>query len=184
MSAPLTTQGTILGTIQYMAPEQIEGRDADARSDVWAFGCVLYELIAGRRAFEGSTPASAMAAILEREPVPFTPTRASLPPRLWDIIRTCLEKNPDDLSWDKFETFAALVAQANQRTQVLVYSRGSWSDEAARQWIAGMEQRFPPLKGRIDALRVNLERPTFRNPDTAAEILQLVVKLLGLEKAT
>jgi hypothetical protein len=90
-----------------------------------------------------------------------------------------------DLSWDKFETFAALVAQANPRTKVLVYSRGSWSDEAARrQWIAGMEQRFPPLKGRIDALRVNLERPTFRNPDTAAEILQVVVKLLGLAKAT
>ena len=58
---------------------------------------------------------------------------------------------------------------------MLVYSRGSWSDEAARrQWIAGMEQQFPPLKGRIDALSVNLERPTFRNPDTAAEIRQLV----------
>jgi serine/threonine protein kinase len=339
LTSPLTTQGTILGTIQYMAPEQIEGREADARTDVWAFGCVLYEMVTGTRAFEGATPASLMAAILERQPAPFKPTAAAVPPRLWDIIRTCLEKNPDDrwqsardlarelrwsaspasqvtaeapvalpttisrrawlvsgvaviaaallasawtlarrpgepaaaagppvivlmdsthpervyddqtrkaggtnaddltdllrdlpvrlvkentnaswhreyevlqenpalivahrscfydatmlgeasrekafidLSWDKFETFAALAAQANPRTKVLAYSRGSWADEAARsRWVAGMEQRFPPMKGRIDALRVNLARPTFRNPETGVDIRQRIIAMLG-----
>jgi hypothetical protein len=91
------------------------------------------------------------------------------------------EKAFIDLSWDKFETFAALAAQANPRTKVLAYSRGSWGDEVARsKWVAGMEQRFPPLKGRIDALRVNLDRPTFRNPETGEEIRQQIVAMLGL----
>src|SRR5262249_59835283 len=86
-----------------------------------------------------------------------------------------------NLSWDKFEMFAGLVAQANPRTKILTYSRGSWADEAARvKWMASMEQRFPPIKGRIDVLRVNLQRPTFRNAETAAEIRKLVVALLGL----
>src|SRR5262245_28476849 len=92
----VTARGTILGTMQYMAPEQIEGGEADARSDIWSFGCVLYEMITGARAFEGSTPASLVAAILERSPAPVPPSVAALPPRLWDIVRSCLEKNPED----------------------------------------------------------------------------------------
>lgn len=339
LTSPLTTQGTILGTIQYMAPEQIEGRDADARTDVWSFGCVLYEMVTGTRAFHGATPASLIAAILERQPTPCKPTAAAVPPRLWDIIRTCLEKNPDDrwqsardlarelrwtanpsssigeapvagptvvsrrgwlaaaagvvavavltsiwalsrgptdpaphieppvivlmdsphpervydeqtrkaggtnaddltdllrdlpvrlvkentnaswhreyevvqedpalivahrscfydatmlgeasrqrpfidLSWDKFEVFAALVAQANPRTKVLTYSRGSWGSEEARaQWVVNMERRFPPLRGRIDAMQVPADRETFRHPVTGAEIRQRIVAMLGL----
>jgi len=87
-----------------------------------------------------------------------------------------------NLSWDKFEAFAGLVAQANPRTKVLTYSRGSWADEASRaKWVASMEQRFPPLRGRIDAMRVPLDRATFRNPQTGADIRKLVVALLGLK---
>ncbi len=67
---PLTAQGTILGTFQYMAPEQIEGLDADARTDIFAFGAVLYEMLTGRKAFEGRSQASLIGAILEREPPP------------------------------------------------------------------------------------------------------------------
>src|SRR5439155_6362776 len=78
--APVTTQGTILGTIEYMAPEQVEGREADARSDIWAFGCVLYEMVTATRPFQGPTPASVVAAILEREPSPQPSGVASLPP--------------------------------------------------------------------------------------------------------
>jgi len=66
----LTAEGTLLGTFQYMSPEQLEGREADARSDIWALGCVLYELFTGRRAFEGRSQASLIAAILERDPAP------------------------------------------------------------------------------------------------------------------
>src|SRR6185295_10340726 len=66
----LTAQGTILGTFQYMAPEQLEGRDADARTDLFAFGAVLYEMITGRKAFEGKSHASLISAIMSSDPAP------------------------------------------------------------------------------------------------------------------
>ena len=72
MSQPLTTEGTIVGTIQYMAPEQLEGKEADKRSDIFALGSVLYEMVTGKRAFEGKTTASTIAAILAAEPKPLS----------------------------------------------------------------------------------------------------------------
>ena len=95
-SAPLTSQGTLLGTFQYMAPEQLEGREADTRTDIWAFGCVLYEMTTGARAFEGKSQASLIAAILEREPRSIADLQPMTPPALDRIVRTCLAKNPDD----------------------------------------------------------------------------------------
>jgi eukaryotic-like serine/threonine-protein kinase len=96
VAGPLTAQGTILGTFQYMAPEQVEAQDADARSDIWAFGCVLYEMLTGRRAFEGRSQASLIAAILERHPTPVADLVPMTPPALDRLVRTCLEKDPDD----------------------------------------------------------------------------------------
>ena len=94
---PLTGAGTLVGTLQYMAPEQLQGLPADARTDVFAFGCVLYEMVTGRRAFTGDTPASVIAAILEREPAPMAGGSDPIPvPVLDAIVRTCLAKNPDD----------------------------------------------------------------------------------------
>ena len=93
--AALTGAHTVVGTPQYMAPEQIEGREADARTDIFALGCVLYELITGKRAFDGRTPSSVMAAVLATEPrkiselVPMTPATLE-----WIVLR-CLEKDPD-----------------------------------------------------------------------------------------
>ena len=95
-SAPLTTRGTILGTFQYMAPEQIEGADADGRTDIWAFGCVLYEMVTGKKAFEAKSQASLIAGILEKQPPPMTELQPMTPPALSRIVRTCLAKNPDD----------------------------------------------------------------------------------------
>jgi eukaryotic-like serine/threonine-protein kinase len=92
--APLTRQGTILGTVSYMSPEQLQGRDADARSDIFAFGLVLYEMLTGRRAFDGASPASVIAAILERSAPTVEP---ELQHRAVNrIIATCLAKDPDD----------------------------------------------------------------------------------------
>jgi len=102
VAQPLTAEGTLLGTFQYMAPEQLEGREADARSDIWALGCVLYEMATGRRAFEGRSQASLIAAILEREPAPVgePPSGASTPGGppvgLERLIRNCLAKDPDE----------------------------------------------------------------------------------------
>jgi len=93
---PLTARGTILGTFQYMSPEQLEGKDADTRSDIWAFGCVLYEMVTGKRTFEGKTQASLIAGILEREPTPMAELVPLTPPALGRLVRTCLAKDPDD----------------------------------------------------------------------------------------
>jgi serine/threonine-protein kinase len=97
--APLTGQGTILGTLPYMAPEQVEGRPADARTDLWALGTILYEMVAGVRAFEASTPPSLVGAILERDPAPLSERQPLTPPSLERLVRRCLAKDPDE-RWD------------------------------------------------------------------------------------
>jgi eukaryotic-like serine/threonine-protein kinase len=94
--ARLTAQGTILGTFQYMAPEQIEGLEADARTDIFAFGAVLFETLTGRRAFEGKARASLLGAILKDEPPPVSRLQPVAPAALDRVISTCLAKDPDD----------------------------------------------------------------------------------------
>ena len=96
VTAPLTSQGTLLGTIPYMAPEQLEGKDVDARTDIFAFGAILYEMATGVRAFKAGSNASLIAAIMREEPVPPSRLRRLTPRALDTIIRTCLCKNPDD----------------------------------------------------------------------------------------
>jgi eukaryotic-like serine/threonine-protein kinase len=95
-SATLTNRGTLLGTLHYMAPEQLEGRDADPRSDLFAFGAVLYEMLAGRRAFTGDSQASVIAAVLDSEPPSLSASQVRIPPELEHLVKTCLAKNPDD----------------------------------------------------------------------------------------
>ena len=98
MASPqhLTQKGTILGTFQYMAPEQLEGSDADARSDIFALGAVLYEMAAGRRAFEGKSQASLIGSILKDTPPPVSSIAPMTPPALDRLIATCLSKDPED----------------------------------------------------------------------------------------
>jgi serine/threonine protein kinase len=104
---PLTAEGTIVGTFQYMAPEQLEGGEADARTDIFAFGTVLYEMATGQRAFQGKTRTSLIAAIVSGEPEPLSHIQPLAPAALERLIRKCLAKDPDDrwqcaadLKWD------------------------------------------------------------------------------------
>jgi serine/threonine protein kinase len=93
---PLTAEGTILGTIQYMAPEQLEGGEADARTDLHALGAILYEMATGKKAFTGASQASLISSIMGTEPAPISVLDATSPPALDWVIRTCLSKNPDE----------------------------------------------------------------------------------------
>src|SRR5579863_9510919 len=94
--SPLTTAGSIIGTIQYMSPEQIEGKEADARSDIFAFGAVLYEMVAGKRPFQGKSQLSLASAILEQDPTPISSVNPRVPAGFEHVVTTCLQKNPDD----------------------------------------------------------------------------------------
>lgn len=94
--APLTARGTIVGTFQYMSPEQLEGKETDARSDVFSFGAVLYEMATAKRAFEGKTTASVIAAILKDQPAPVTTLQPLAPPALEQVVKTCLAKDPEE----------------------------------------------------------------------------------------
>jgi serine/threonine protein kinase len=96
MSRPLTVEGTIVGTFQYMAPEQLEGKEADPRSDIFSFGAVLYEMATGRHAFEGKSQASLIASILKETPQPISSVSTVTPPALDKIVMRCLEKDPED----------------------------------------------------------------------------------------
>src|SRR5579872_2648121 len=92
----ITAQGVILGTLQYMAPEQVEGKEVDARTDIFAFGVVVYEMATGKKAFEGKTSASVMAKILETDPPPMSSLAPMTPPALDRVVKRCLVKDPDD----------------------------------------------------------------------------------------
>jgi Tol biopolymer transport system component len=103
----ITAQGTILGTFQYMAPEQVEGQETDARTDIFAFGAVLYEMATGRPAFQGKTQASLIGAILRDDPTTSLETAPIAPAALARVIKTCLAKNPDD----RFQTMHDVALQ-------------------------------------------------------------------------
>ncbi|MBY0505357.1 MAG: serine/threonine protein kinase [Bryobacteraceae bacterium] len=117
----ITAEGQIAGTLQYMSPEQLQGKDVDARSDLFSFGCVLYEMLSGKRAFTGESSASVIAAIMEREPAPL-----ELGAPLARVLRTCLAKDPErrfqtaidlkrDLIWALEERPAAPVVAAKSK---------------------------------------------------------------------
>lgn len=94
-ASPLTQKGTVVGTFQYMAPEVLQGAEADGRADIFSFGCVLYEMFAGRRAFEGKSQFSVLGAILDHEPERISTVRPSSPARLDETVSRCLAKNPE-----------------------------------------------------------------------------------------
>ncbi|MFN8178827.1 MAG: protein kinase [bacterium] len=130
-SEPLTERGTVLGTFRYMSPEQLEGKEADPRTDIFALGAVLYEMSTGRPAFEGKSQASLIAAILEREPPPVSSIEPLTPPAFERTVRRCLAKDPEarwqsaadvaaELHWISEESSRAgvpLVVAARRRSR-------------------------------------------------------------------
>ena len=117
-TTPVTGQGTILGTFQYMSPEQIEGKEVDARSDIFSFGSVLYEMVTGRRAFPGTSLMSVASAILEKDPDSISTLQPLTPPALDRVIRQCLAKIPDDRWQTARDLMSELKWIANGGAQV------------------------------------------------------------------
>jgi eukaryotic-like serine/threonine-protein kinase len=131
LTRALTQQGQIVGTLQYMSPEQLQSKEADARSDLFSFGCVLYEMLSGRRAFEGASAASVIAAILERQPAPLMAS-----PALDRVVNRCLAKDPEQRFQNALDLKTAL-AWALEQPISAKQSRRAWIAIAATTLLLG-----------------------------------------------
>jgi serine/threonine protein kinase/Tol biopolymer transport system component len=129
-SQPLTTEGTVIGTFQYMSPEQIEGREADARSDIFSFGAVLYEMATGKRAFAGKSQVSVASAILENEPEPITASQPMAPPALQHVVQGALMKDPES----RWQSAADIARQLRWLSSVDSSSTAPRSALPHRKW--------------------------------------------------
>jgi eukaryotic-like serine/threonine-protein kinase len=128
LNDPITRTGVILGTVQYMSPEQLQGLPVDPRTDIFALGLVLYEMVTGRRAFEGSNHASLIANILQKDPAPLTTGDPLTPPALDRLVRKCLAKDPNE----RWATASDVVARLETLQDVSRDSIGSWSSAVVR----------------------------------------------------
>lgn len=138
--SPLTTAGSIVGTIQYMAPEQIEGREADARSDIFAFGAVLYEVTTGKRAFEGKSQISVASSILEKDPEPLSTAKPLTPPAFQHVVTTCLQKNPEDRFQTAHDVRLQLkwIAEGGSAPAIAAPPAASHNKHERLGWVAGI----------------------------------------------
>ena len=132
---PLTRQGTVVGTFQYMAPEVLQGSEADARSDIFSLGCVLYEMVTGRRAFEGKSQLSVLTAILEKDPEPLSQVQPASPATLDHVVKTCLEKNPEERFQTAHDVKLQLKWIAEGGTKAAAAPTAVWPMGARLGWI-------------------------------------------------
>ena len=138
---PLTQEGMVVGTFQYISPEQLEGKEADARSDIFALGTVLYEMVTGRRAFEGRTTASTIAAILAADPPSISAVQPMSPPTLEGLVKNCLAKDPDER-----------VQTAHDVKLQLKWVQGGGSSQAIPTSGIATRKRWDRLGWRVAAL--------------------------------
>jgi len=120
-AAPLTVEGSIIGTVSYMSPEQAQGRKVDTRSDIFSFGVVLYEMVTGRRAFAGENAISTLSAILRDEARPIAEVAPDVPPQIEQLVRRCLRKSPDDRWQSMHDVKAALAALKHESDSGQLY---------------------------------------------------------------
>ncbi len=127
-----TELGVVLGTVGYMAPEQVRGMPCDHRADIFALGCVLYEMLSGRRAFKGPTPADTMSAILSKEPPPLVEAGGEVPASLQEIVSRCLEKRPPDRFSSAHDLALALQAASQAAPPGAILTR---APRLRRRWV-------------------------------------------------
>ena len=135
--ADVTAHGTILGTLQYMAPEQLEGQDADARTDIFAFGAVLYEMVAGKKAFVGKSQATLISAIVSAEPEPLAKLQPMTSPALEHIVKSCLSKDADD-RWQRAHdvmTQLKWIAEGGSQIGIPAPAAAGWRKRERLWWV-------------------------------------------------
>ncbi|HUJ22100.1 MAG TPA: protein kinase [Bryobacteraceae bacterium] len=177
IAAPLTAEGAILGTLEYMAPEQLEVKEADARTDIFALGAVIYEMATGRRAFEGKSQASLISAIMDREPPPISALQTMTPPALDHVVRTCLAKDPEqrwqtahdllvELQWIAGGgSQAAPAAPRRTRREMAAWGLAGVASAAAAV-LAAMRWRERPSRADLMQFQIVLPaRMTFEDSD-------------------
>ena len=178
--SPLTTAGSIVGTIQYMSPEQIEGKEADSRSDIFAFGAVLYEMAAGKRPFEGKSQISLASSILEKDPEPISALKPETPPAFEHVVRTCLAKHPDERFQSAYDVLVDLKWAGGTGSQIGVvpvttgrheiHYRAAWMLAAlstAALLVIGLIWLLRPAPPTSPAVRAYLQPPKGSSFNTA-----------------
>jgi len=139
LSAPadgITRQGTVVGTYQYMAPEVLQGQEADARSDIFSFGCVLYEMLTARRAFSGRSQLSVLTAILEHDPEPLSAVQPLAPPALEHVVQSCLAKSTEDRLQTAHDVRLQLSWISAAAAQPLPRAEARWREKALAAFAA------------------------------------------------
>jgi eukaryotic-like serine/threonine-protein kinase len=149
-SGDITGAHTILGTLRYMAPEQLEGRDADARTDIFALGVVLYEMATGQRAFSHHSDAGMISAILTQNPVPMVDRQPETPPNLQFAVDVCLAKNPDD-RWQSAHDLARALAWIRESGSGTKPTPGLRWWQRRRRWLAAAVIAFVIVAGVLAA---------------------------------
>ena len=140
---PGTEPGLIMGTVGYMSPEQVRGKPADARSDIFAFGAILYEMISGKRAFHGETPADTMSAILKEEVPELSETARNVPPGLERIVRHCLEKNPAQ----RFHSASDIAFDLEALTEISATTKSGAQAAVAHASSTGLRRKLAGAAG-------------------------------------
>src|SRR5450432_3101344 len=130
--ASQTGPGVVMGTVGYMSPEQVKGKPADHRSDVFSFGTILYEMLSGKRAFHGDSSVETMSAILKQDPPELTETNRAVPPALERIVRHCLEKNPDE----RFQSASDIAFNLSNLSDISGNSTAMRAMKEPRSWFS------------------------------------------------
>ena len=132
---PVSEEGVILGTVPYMSPEQVEGKPVDARSDIFSFGAVLYEMITGQRAFRGESKISTLAAVVEKDPPPASEISSSTPPEVERLIARCLRKDVNRRSQNMVDVKLALEELRDESASGKLARPAAARDPGSRRWL-------------------------------------------------
>jgi serine/threonine protein kinase/TolB-like protein len=174
LDSELTTPGTIVGTMHYMAPEQLEGLPTDARTDVFAFGCLLYETLSGKKAFAGRSGATVLAAILAQEPTPLRELVPTVPTAVEEIVSRCLAKSPDD----RWQSAAELFVELKRVAGVLRSARApaQWRRFISEHRVAAISVVTVVLAA-VTAVFLSRSTPPVVTPAPAATVQLAVLPL-------